>query len=387
MPNAAFIPAELNDLSVDVTLTSPARGDVLYRGASKWNNLAAGTSGKFLQSNGAGADPGWATVPAADLTTVPLLAPSVADRNLIQPAANGVTGLSVKAKAGGGAYIFDVQNSIGTPLLKVADVSVDSTLTLFAEAANTALYLQMDTGSTAAGLILDTTNVGFHRFNPTGEWLYFLTTSAPPSTAEAVRTSPTFADNTDGATKGRYQIFTYDGGGANAREVLRGEASGTAPMIGFLGAAAVVRPVATTDLRQGLIDLGLYTTGGATPLNLNGGVFTTTGSGNALGRTTFTGAVAAPEVATSANTTLDGTHFSIFENTTGGNKTVTLPTAVAIAGRIYCIKNTGTGVNTLTVATTSAQTIDGAAGASTSTPQACLILQSDGANWQTLSIN
>jgi hypothetical protein len=46
-------------------------------------------------------------------------------------------------------------------------------------------------------------------------------------------------------------------------------------MIGFLGANAVVRPTSTTDLRQSLIDLGLYTTGGATPLNLNGGILTT----------------------------------------------------------------------------------------------------------------
>lgn len=58
-----------------------------------------------------------------------------------------------------------------------------------------------------------------------------------------------------------------------AREAMRLEASGTAAMIGFLGATAIARPGSTADLRQALIDLGLYTTGGASPLNLNGGAF------------------------------------------------------------------------------------------------------------------
>jgi hypothetical protein len=64
MPAGQFIPTRLTDLTADVALTTPARGDVLYRGASKWNNLAAGTSGRFLKTQGAGADPVWADVPS-----------------------------------------------------------------------------------------------------------------------------------------------------------------------------------------------------------------------------------------------------------------------------------------------------------------------------------
>lgn len=55
----------LQDLTVDVSLSGVARGDLLYRGSSKWQNLAAGTSGYFLKSNGAGADPSWASVTAS----------------------------------------------------------------------------------------------------------------------------------------------------------------------------------------------------------------------------------------------------------------------------------------------------------------------------------
>ncbi len=40
---------------------SAAQGDVLYRGAATWTRLGAGTSGQFLQTQGAGANPVWAT--------------------------------------------------------------------------------------------------------------------------------------------------------------------------------------------------------------------------------------------------------------------------------------------------------------------------------------
>ena len=38
---------------------SAAQGDILYRGASAWARLGAGTSGQFLKTNGAAANPAW----------------------------------------------------------------------------------------------------------------------------------------------------------------------------------------------------------------------------------------------------------------------------------------------------------------------------------------
>ena len=38
-----------------------AQGDIIYRGASAWSRLAAGSNGQFLQTQGAGASPQWAT--------------------------------------------------------------------------------------------------------------------------------------------------------------------------------------------------------------------------------------------------------------------------------------------------------------------------------------
>ena len=46
---------------------SAAQGDLLYRGASTWTRLAAGTSGRVLQTKGTGANPEWA--PAREVLT------------------------------------------------------------------------------------------------------------------------------------------------------------------------------------------------------------------------------------------------------------------------------------------------------------------------------
>lgn len=44
---------------------SAAQGDVLYRGASSWARLGAGTSGQALTTSGAAANPAWGTLPDA----------------------------------------------------------------------------------------------------------------------------------------------------------------------------------------------------------------------------------------------------------------------------------------------------------------------------------
>jgi hypothetical protein len=56
---AEFIPLD-EAVSAQLDDISSTRGSVLYRGASAWQALAPGTSGQFLRTNGAGADPSWA---------------------------------------------------------------------------------------------------------------------------------------------------------------------------------------------------------------------------------------------------------------------------------------------------------------------------------------
>lgn len=70
-----------------------------------------------------------------------------------------------------------------------------------------------------------------------------------------------------------------------------------------------------------------------------------------------------------------------FIDCTSNSFTITLPTAVSITGRLYIIKNSGTAT-TITIATTSSQTIDG----TTPTPLTTAVplrVISDGANWKT----
>lgn len=57
---------------------STAQGDILYRGAAGWARLAAGTSGKFLKTLGAGADPAW-DAPALDITGLTDADPALGD--------------------------------------------------------------------------------------------------------------------------------------------------------------------------------------------------------------------------------------------------------------------------------------------------------------------
>jgi hypothetical protein len=42
-----------------ITIPSQAQGDLLYRGASAWERLPAGTDGQLLRTNGAAANPSW----------------------------------------------------------------------------------------------------------------------------------------------------------------------------------------------------------------------------------------------------------------------------------------------------------------------------------------
>jgi hypothetical protein len=82
--------------------------------------------------------------------------------------------------------------------------------------------------------------------------------------------------------------------------------------------------------------------------------------------------------AKTANYTLTGSDRLI--NCTSGTFTLTLPTAVGSTGRVYDLKNTGSGVITLN--TTSSQTIDAnASGALTLNQWDNLTVVSDGANW------
>lgn len=94
-----------------------------------------------------------------------------------------------------------------------------------------------------------------------------------------------------------------------------------------------------------------------------------------------TGSVSMPIASVSLNTTLNATHYTVTVNAASGNRTITLPTAVGAAGRIYIIKKSDSSGNTVTIATTNSETIDGAGSKVLSTQYAGYTVQSDDANW------
>lgn len=102
-------------------------------------------------------------------------------------------------------------------------------------------------------------------FNQTSQHTLCAMKSSTTNSREALLLATTWTDSTDASRKARTVFSTFD---TAAREFLRGEASGTAPMIGFLGASAVARPTvsgsrggnaALASLLTALANLGLVT--------------------------------------------------------------------------------------------------------------------------------
>lgn len=92
------------------------------------------------------------------------------------------------------------------------------------------------------------------------------------------------------------------------------------------------------------------------------------------------GSVAAPTVTTlTASTTLTSVTQKILANTAGGTFTITLPTAVGISGISYDIKLIAT--TSVTIATTSAQTIDGSTPITLARINSSLTIVSNGTSW------
>lgn len=119
-----------------------------------------------------------------------------------------------------------------------------------------------------------------------------------------------WSDGTDGGARLILSVYNTS---HVAQEGLRLDTSaGGAAMLGFYGVTAIVKPSSTTDLRTALINLGLYTTGGATPLNLNGGALTAdhiTDSNLTSGRVVYAGASGL--LASDADLTFDGTDLTV----------------------------------------------------------------------------
>lgn len=116
---------------------SAAQGDILYRGASGWTRLGAGTSGHFLQTQGAGANPQWAAGGGGLTIGTTAITSGTVGRMLYEASGNVVgeaagityqTGASptVTITAQAASYVGLKINSASTPSTDVFQVSSDN---------------------------------------------------------------------------------------------------------------------------------------------------------------------------------------------------------------------------------------------------------------------
>ncbi len=151
-----------------------------------------------------------------------------------------------------------------------------------------------------------------------------------------------FAGNSSGGTQS-FSVLTGNragtvnlGTGAAAHVLNLGSATST---IGFFGATAVAKPASTDDLRTALINLGLYTTGGASPLNLNGGAFnagtvTSAGAITATNGNMIKGTAGNKDVYSSVATTITAGANSAGTVTLSGGTATVSTTAVTASSKI-----------------------------------------------------
>ncbi len=88
-----------------------------------------------------------------------------------------------------------------------------------------------------------------------------------------------------------------------------------------------------------------------------------------------------PYSSVSSDTTLDNTYSVVAVDASGGNVTITLPTAVGVEGRTFSIKKVDSSSNTVTINPNGAETIDGGSSAVISVQYVSVMVISDNTNW------
>ena len=185
-------------------------------------------------------------------------------------------------------------------------------------------------------------------------------------TTETLQTwqTPTYDNSLD---------FAADGSAATTLDLA---ISGDAPLrVSSGGGTSGLRLL--TSSTNGRIESG---TAGAENMNMVlSGTRATQGTQLTLNyiNTLLSGSLSVPLGAKTTTYTILATDCVI---TCDGTFTVTLPTAVGVTGKLYDVKNIGTGV--ITVATTSSQTIDGGTTATLRVQYESITVISNGSNWE-----
>jgi hypothetical protein len=168
---------------------------------------------------------------------------------------------------------------------------------------------------------------------------------------------------------------------ADAQNIVVGTTTGTmvgastSQKLGFFGATPVAQQSASGDIGAILNLLGFRAAGSTYAIG-------TSGKGKFDGPFQQT-----PTLKSATSSITTGSSMYNLCNATSGAQTQTLPTAVANGGFLFHFKKTDSSVNSVTIATTSSQTIDGATTYLLATQYKYATLISDGANWFVVSNN
>lgn len=193
------------------------------------------------------------------------------------------------------------------------------------------------------------------------------------TTGVASQSRFTFKNN--GADRGLFyyseagQTFSFQSSGASRNIQIASEAG-----VGFYMTGA------NTNVRIG------ESVASNAPLSVNGFALINTNTNNSVDALQVNGAIQGNglrQAYLARTTAYTITNNDYFIDCTSGTFTVTLPASSGRTGRIFVIKNSGTG--TITVDGNAAETIDGAATYSLSVQYATIQLMSDGTNWKIIA--
>lgn len=95
----------------------------------------------------------------------------------------------------------------------------------------------------------------------------------------------------------------------------------------------------------------------------------------------FTYGIRVPYISVSTDTTLTAAHYMVDVDASGGAKTITLPTAVAINGRVYVIRKSDSSGNAVTIDGDGGETINGAGTKALAAQYDTYTIISNGTGW------
>jgi hypothetical protein len=343
---------------------TPTAGAVAYGTGTAYAFTAAGTAGQYLQSTGSGT-PTWST-------------PSTGS---FQPAYYG-TFVSTANQTNGGTSTANAVNFDTTALSNGISISASNQITF----ANAGTYLieyelafQSSTGanpSVFTWLAQNGTNIA----NSACDFTLLGGASQPQVISQQWIVT---------VTAGQYIQVYWSCTNTNVSLVYQtSSGSPTKPA----SPSAIINASFIPPSGQNLVVNSSTITGGTSGYILYDNAGTVgekapSGSGNVVLATqptlttpTVNGLIAALTTKTSAYTAT-ASDYTILGNATTASFQVTLPTAVSATGQIYVIKKIDSSANTVTIGTTSAQTIDGQSTRVLSLQYDGVTVQSNGANW------